>query len=403
MSSLILFLSPPPFILFGGGAFLRRVVRFLHSVAGSKTLCWTVTGIEPRLPERNTGSMTNPISNKQSYAAFAGVWAVRLLATWLAWSTVSHAGSQTMTRPVEDDDGPTKIYVAMVLLDVDEVDTAGQNFTANLFAEVRWQDSRLSHPGPGQRVLPIDAVWYPQLLFVNQQKVWATLSPVVRVSPSGEVLYRQRVWGPFSQPLDVREFPFDVQEFEMRVACAGASMEEVLFLPDPQTPSGLAKRFSLPDWQVLDWKLNFDPYRPMGSGQGAASVASVFRAKRHASHYVLKVILPLILIVAMSSIVFWIDPSQAGSQVGVATTSMLTLIAYRFMVGGSVPAVPYLTRLDYFILGSTLLVFAALIQAVVTSTLAARNRAVGARRIDVWCRILFPLSFAAVAVWSLIM
>jgi hypothetical protein len=36
---------------------------------------------------------------------------------------------------------------------------------------------------------------------------------------------------------------------------------------------------------------------------------------------------------------------------------MLTLIAYRFSIGELVPKVAYLTRLDYFILGSTLMVF----------------------------------------------
>jgi hypothetical protein len=40
-----------------------------------------------------------------------------------------------------------------------------------------------------------------------------------------------------------------------------------------------------------------------------------------------------------------------------AATSMLTLIAYRFAVDSQLPALPYMTRLDAFILTSTLLVF----------------------------------------------
>jgi hypothetical protein len=50
-----------------------------------------------------------------------------------------------------------------------------------------------------------------------------------------------------------------------------------------------------------------------------------------------KVILPLILIVAMSWIVFWIDPEESGIQISVAITTMLTLIAYRFAVGADLP------------------------------------------------------------------
>ena len=133
-----------------------------------------------------------------------------------------------------------------------------------------------------------------------------------------------------------------------------------------------------------------------GDGPGAASCAIIIHAERYVATYVLKVILPLILIVLMSSIVFWIDPHQAGTQIGVATTSMLTLIAYRFMVGGDLPAVPYLTRMDHFIMGSTLLVFATLMQAVVTSMMTRDGKEEQALRLDRICRWAFPGLFVAV-------
>ena len=112
-------------------------------------------------------------------------------------------------------------------------------------------------------------------------------------------------------------------------------------------------------------------------------------------------VLVLILIVAMSWIVFWVHPKESGTQIGVATTSMLTLIAYRFMVGGEIPAVPYLTRLDSFILTSTLLVFAALMQAVITSIMANREHLKAALWMDRTCRIVFPSLFAALTYYAL--
>jgi hypothetical protein len=109
------------------------------------------------------------------------------------------------------------------------------------------------------------------------------------------------------------------------------------------------------------------------------------------------------LIVAMSWIVFWIDPDQSSTQIGVATTSMLTLIAYRFMVGGAIPPVPYLTRMDHFILGSTFLVFAALLQAVATSIMAHRKKMDRARKTDKMCRVIFPLTFAVMLLYSFVL
>ena len=46
---------------------------------------------------------------------------------------------------------------------------------------------------------------------------------------------------------------------------------------------------------------------------------------------------------------------------------MLTLIAYRFAIGSEVPKLPYLTRLDAFILASSLLVFLSLIEVMLTT------------------------------------
>lgn len=295
------------------------------------------------------------------------------------------------------------MYVTMGLLDIDEIDSAKQNFTVNLFVSARWHDPAQAHEGPGDRVRPLSQVWSPEMLFVNQQKIWPTLPDVVSITPEGEVDFVQRIWGPFSQPLDMREFPFDTQDFEMRVATTQFRPSQVVFLPDPETESGLAPEFSLPDWEILSWELDFSPYNPRGSRKGSASFAMILHAQRYASHYMAKIILPLILIVAMSWIVFWVDPGESGTQIGVATTSMLTLIAYRFMVGGMMPPVPYLTRMDHFILGSTLLVFAALVQAVVTSILAHNpDRLKFARWMDRVCRVIFPAGFAALLLFSFV-
>ncbi|MEA3290771.1 MAG: hypothetical protein U9Q71_00435, partial [Pseudomonadota bacterium] len=74
------------------------------------------------------------------------------------------------------------------------------------------------------------------------------------------------------------------------------------------------------------------------------------------------------------------------------------LIAYTFAANATLPKVPYLTRLDYFILSGTVLVFLALMEVAVTSVQARRGRVKLARRIDRWARWAFPLMFLLTAV-----
>ena len=305
------------------------------------------------------------------------------------------ATTLAISRPAEGN-APTEVRVGIFLLDVDEIDDAAQSFKANVYFRFQWQDPRLTHDGPGKVRRPLDEVWHPRLQLVNQQRLVFTFRDIVEIAPDGEVVLRQRAWGGFSQPLDLRDFPRDQQRFEIRLVATGYTPKEVQLVPDPDHPSGMADRFSLADWKILKWKGESSPYVPVSGEEEGAGFVLWFEGERYIGYYVFKIIIPLVFIVAMSWIIFWVKPEQFGTQISVAITAMLTLIAYRFMIGGLIPKVSYLTRMDFFILGSTVLVFATLIQALVTSTLAKGDHSELARSMDLWSRYLFPLAFVLV-------
>ena len=98
----------------------------------------------------------------------------------------------------------------------------------------------------------------------------------------------------------------------------------------------------------------------------------------------------------MSWLVFWIDPTQFGPQIGLAATAVLTLIAYRFLLGSLVPRISYLTRLDIFIMGATVLVFMGMVEAVASARIAQSNEK-QARRLDRLSRVVFPSAFLVVS------
>ena len=329
-----------------------------------------------------------------------GVFPILLLS--VSFTVERGVAGVLVKRPDAADGRITTVYVSVFILDIDDVSSANQTFTANISYELRWNDSRLAHQEDGEVLRPIDEVWNPHIQVINQQRLTKTFPEVVHISPGGEVRYQQRIWGQLSEPMDLREFPFDAQEFRFDLVSAGYSPEEVFLVPDPEQPSGIADELSLPDWAITGFTSQELVYQPNPVAGALAAFRIEVTADRQVGYYVLKVILPLILIVAMSWIAFWIDPAESGSQIGVATTSMLTLIAYRFMVGGHLPSISYLTRLDGFILISTLLVFATLLEVVVTSTLGKTDRLEGARRIDHVARVVFPAVFVVVAAFAFI-
>ena len=78
---------------------------------------------------------------------------------------------------------------------------------------------------------------------------------------------------------------------------------------------------------------------------------------------------------------------------------MLTLIAYRFLLGQSLPQVSYLTRLDYFLLGTTIMVFVALIEVAMTSTMDEER----AEKLNRHSRWVFPAGFVVLLGWSFLL
>lgn len=300
-------------------------------------------------------------------------------------------GAKLFAPPTE----PTEVAVRMLILDLDGIDSSQQIFTANVAMMASWHDPRLQGTVAEPTVMPLAAVWHPSLQAINQQRIWRTMAPVVVVYPDGKVVQRQRVWGDFSQPLDLRDFPMDVQSFYIRVGAAGYGPDKVRFVPD-KSPSGIADELSLADWEVLGHRLVFEPYSPFGGLDPIASVAFGFDAQRLRGYYVLKILLPLLLIVGMSYLVYWIPIGQTSTRISVSVTAMLTLIAYRFMIGGLLPKVSYMTRLDNFIMLSTVLVFITLLVAATVG--AWEDGEPGrARSVNKLARLTFPLAFIAIA------
>jgi hypothetical protein len=308
------------------------------------------------------------------------------------------------TRP-EALKGPTTVNFMVFVLNISKIDDAGQNFTANVFLRLRWKDPRLARSEGVVRQLPLEAVWNPRILLANQQgRVARALPEIVQVHPDGTVLYFQRYTGKFSQRLMLANFPRDAHNFIIQFVGTGYSAEELTFKPDlVRTILGgsMAKEVSLPDWEILQYETRTDPYNPVEEINASAFEFQFF-AQRHMVYYLWQVVLPLVVIVIMSWTAFWIGREHINVRIAVATSSILTLVAQRFVLATLLPKLPYMTRLDYFTVGSTLLVLLALILVIVTGFLVVHQQERKAQNIDHWARGTFPAGFFLLVIWFLV-
>ena len=305
--------------------------------------------------------------------------------------------------------GPTQVSVEIWFVDIHGIDSAQQTFTADVAVVLRWEDSRLAHTNRGVVHYALDEIWHPRVAIANETNSVSRKFPEsVDVEADGTVIYRQRYEGSFTQALHLKSFPFDKQTFRLHLVAVRSTPKEVQFVPDQKwveaglkQAAGISPSITLPDWTIEKWDVKSVNYS-LVPGVEYSGYAFEFTASRNVQYYILKAILPLVLIVIMSWAVFWIDPIHSNSQISIAVTSMLTLIAYRFAIDSQLPRLPYMTCLDAFILTSTLLVFFTLIEVLVTTILETNRHTERAKRIDRYCRVIFPLIFviASIAIFA---
>src|SRR5207237_8883871 len=158
-----------------------------------------------------------------------------LLAGLLSASIQLAAGAATPTlieRPNADSD-PTQVSVAIWVVDINNIDSAQQNFAADLVIVLRWSDPRLAHGGGGVAHYPLDQIWHPRVAIVNETNAVSRKFPEsAEVDADGTVVYRQRFVGSFTQPLHLNSFPFDEHTFRVRLRAVRRTLDAGKFVTE---------------------------------------------------------------------------------------------------------------------------------------------------------------------------
>ncbi len=309
-------------------------------------------------------------------------------------------GADTIMRP-DLEDVPTKVSVGIYVYDLAKVSDVDTTFTVDFFLLLKWHDSRLassSQASPGvYRQFKLGEVWDPHVTVINERNLSRRFRDIVKVDPEGNVTYFQRYQGTLSFDHQLEEFPFDAHVLPIELVAAGYGPEEVEFLVwEEKIARGVT--LSIVDWEIGPGAARVSPVYISPAKRHIACFYYELPAKRYTSFYIWKVIVPLSMIVFMSFAVFWIDLTQVGTRMNIAAASVLTIIFFQFHLGKLIPWAPYFTRVDYFSLGSMLLVFLALAQAVSGNALAKGGHESLALNIQWWSRLLFPASFVALII-----
>ncbi|MBV1907009.1 MAG: hypothetical protein KUG75_13105 [Pseudomonadales bacterium] len=315
-----------------------------------------------------------------------------------ATSVCSIEKSAYAARP-ENADMPTVVQAGISVLDILSIDDIEQNTEMDILVNLAWRDSRLAAYS-GCRA-GIGEIWTPDLQMVNAGDMRSNHDLSFQVGEGGWIEGSIRFQGKITTPRHMVEFPFDTSPITLSLTSARYSSEE-LELRVAEEWTFIAKETSIPDWRIGEMNVKSEVAKFAQLSQDRSVLWLEIAASRQPDYYIYKVIIPLIMIMMMSWGVFWIDPGTLGAQISLSGTSMLTLIAFQFSMNEILPRVGYFTVLDRFILLSSILVFAALVEAIAAGYLASQNRVILAAKIDRISRWAFPTTYLLIVLVTLV-
>ena len=307
--------------------------------------------------------------------------------------------------PPPTQDGRIKTAVALHVLNLSGINEVTERFELAGYLLAQWRDSRLTYqpsgPNDTYRVLAIDSIWRPQLVIINVVAPRRTHETSMRVAPDGTVSYVERFDATLTSTFHLKPFPFDQQKLEILVHPFSDQQHIVVFEQSELavwTAAEFSSYSSLESWQFESLTYELGTAASQFGKHAVSEARFDITVARRSEFYLWKVFLPLLLMVIVSWSVFWFDPPEVSSQVQIAVTSILTIIAFALAISLTLPRVPYLTFADAFFLTCYIFAFVAMVELTAVHIAWRGDKRKIAAKIRGTARWLVPAAFVIVNV-----
>jgi hypothetical protein len=258
------------------------------------------------------------------------------------------------------------VSIAAKILNISDIDCVNQCYCATFDLWVSWENPSLDLDN-------LKNEWLPAVYFHNAMAhtVFTRGARPVgdhsftgkKIHPGarpGQWCYSIEVAANFREIMELRDFPFDWQELTIQVRMnnmLGACVMQELEWGDNGESVVFEPTLSIPEWTVCQPAVEIGYYPKFMFGRAEDNYDSalhiVLRVRRTWRFYCFN-IGPFVLgmpLLAATPVFFSVNDGME-IRVGIDFTLVLTCVALKFLLHGNLPNVPYLTRLDKYVLAS---------------------------------------------------
>jgi hypothetical protein len=357
----------------------------------------TQTSLEYSLPEGGQQYTLEVYATPQGAEPTSGEF--RLLAGVNASDVISGKAtpnSQNVLRL------PTEVQAGLKLQQIVAIDPSNEIMTAVGTIKLAWKDPRLAFSPDecncqvkeytennfNQFLTETGGDW-PDFTFFNQQGNRWALNRIVDVLPDGNVTYLERFSTNFQLNFDFAPYPFDTENFYIHA--------------DMLYPEDRYVMVPMEGFSEIDPEHGEDEFILKDFDTSVSSVVSSsayptsrftfhFSAPRYLMYYVFRIFVPILLIISVSYITFFLK--DYTKRIEVATGNLLLFIAFSWSLAEEYPRMGYLTFMDVIMAITFVINTLVVIYNVYLKWLEMHDQGKKADRIDQVADWVYPLGYA---------
>ena len=184
-------------------------------------------------------------------------------------------------------------------------------------------------------------------------------------------------------PMNVREFPFDSQELEMKISGSWLISDvNFVYNGDPTDSAKLVEDCVDPivtlnnEFDLTGVVIEHEEHRYENlthydfQDEGYHEIVAKFQMTRNPTYFLRGIFLVINLVVLIGATCFWLDQTDTGTRFSISTTMFLTLVAFHFVTLDSLPKVSYSTRLDKWMSACYSLIFLSNVENILMFNLS---------------------------------
>ncbi|XP_064835287.1 glycine receptor subunit alpha-2-like [Oncorhynchus masou masou] len=277
---------------------------------------------------------------------------------------------------------PVNVTINLFINSFGSITETTMDYRLNVFLRQQWNDPRLAYkeyPDDSLDLDPsmLDSIWKPDLFFANEKGAnfheVTTDNKLLRIFQDGNVLYSIRLTLILSCPMDLMNFPMDIQTCSMQLESFGYTMNDLCFQWLDIGPVQVADDLMLPQFVLKEEKDLGYCTKHYNTGKFAC-IEVKFHLERQMGYYLIQMYIPSLLTVILSWVSFWINMDAAPARVGLGITTVLTMTTQSSGSRASLPKVSYVKAIDIWMAVCLLFVFAALLEYAAVNFVSRQHK-----------------------------